>query len=520
MNDLVIQNREWDDPVGNEAHAWWAGWIDGLQQLPTFEFPRCLLPFGLEDTRVELHVFCDASEDAFAAVAYLRSCDVYGNVSVRLACSKTKVSSKRPKTIPKLELHGAVLAARLANNLRRVFRFRIEATFFWTDSLVVRAWITNVAQQFKPFVAVRVGEIQTLTRSREWRHVPGTMNPADMATRASQIVLLNGLWISGPSFLMLERDHWPGDIQVEPTVEEVRAKFLNAHSVRELTVGAKEKDLERALETWIREEPGGTLEGMIVAAQSEMFPEEVQSLHGGSLVPKSSRLLELSPFLDSNGVLRSRGKLSHAQLGYDQRYPVILCPKHPLTKLIIRDSHHRHHHPGVNHGLGILRQEYWILRGREAVKRARRECEHCQKMTARSATQEMADLPKERLASGRPPFYFTSVDLFGPIEALVLRNKIEKRWGSIFACMTTRAVHIEVAPSLSSQDFLNIMRNFINLRGKPHQIYSDNGTNFVGAHNLLVELARKGGQGVLSLEVNNIHWKFQPPGAPHWGGVH
>ncbi|XP_059096083.1 uncharacterized protein LOC131890693 [Tigriopus californicus] len=520
MKELVIQNLGWDDPVSEETRHWWSDWVSGLQDLSAIMFPRCLFPLGLEHTHRELHIFCDASEQAFAAVAYLRSQDDEGNVAVRLAYSKTRVSSKRPKTIPKLELQGAVLGARLAKYLIQTLRIKIHSTTYWTDSQVVHAWITNLAQTYKPFVAVRVGEIQTLTKGTEWRHVPGAGNPADLATRASQRPTLPGLWLSGPPFLLRGVDCWPERKKIEETTEEVRAKFAQTHAVEGPQVGSGAKTLHGAVEEFRVDQPNGTLEEMIVLAQLQMFPEELRALNGGRALSKSSRLLELSPFLDPEGLLRARGRLSQAQVGYDQKFPVVLHPTHPLTKLIVQDNQHRHHHPGVNHGLGLLRQEYWVLRGREAVKTARRECDHCQRMTAHPATQEMADLPQEQLACDQPPFYFASVDFFGPMEVLVSRNKIEKRWGSIFTCMTTRAVDIEAAPSLSTPDFLNVLRNLVSLRGKPHQIYSDNGTNFVGAANLLAELQRKEGPGPTFLDSNKIVWKFQPPGAPHWGGVH
>lgn len=120
---------------------------------------------------------------------------------------------------------------------------------------------------------------------------------------------------------------------------------------------------------------------------------------------------------------------------------------------------------------------------------------------------------------GKPPFYLTSVDFFGPIGVLVLRNKIEKRWGAIFTCMTVRAVHVEIAPSLFTSDFLNILRNFINLRGKPHQIYCYNESNFVWAKNLLESLQYREANEPESVGSTRIQWKFQPPGAPQRGGV-
>ncbi|TRY62006.1 hypothetical protein TCAL_13668 [Tigriopus californicus] len=103
------------------------------------------------------------------------------------------------------------------------------------------------------------------------------------------------------------------------------------------------------------------LEEMIVLAQLQMFPEELRASNGGRGLSGSFRLLELSPFLDPEGLIRAQGRLSQAQVGYDQKFPVVLHPRHPLTKLIVQDNHHRHHHPRVNHGLGLLRQEYWVL---------------------------------------------------------------------------------------------------------------------------------------------------------------
>ncbi|TRY80472.1 hypothetical protein TCAL_13355, partial [Tigriopus californicus] len=134
------------------------------------------------------------------------------------------------------------------------------------------------------------------------------------------------------------------------------------------------------------EHPEATLQDIIMQGQEETFPEELKALMGGRMLSKSCRLLELSPFTDPLGLLRAHGRLSRAQLGYDQRFPVILCPKHPLTKLIVEESHWRRHHPGVNHGLRLLRQEYWVLRGRQTVL-----CEVMGMLNSRPLTYESSD---------------------------------------------------------------------------------------------------------------------------------
>ena len=132
----------------------------------------------------------------------------------------------------------------------------------------------------------------------------------------------------------------------------------------------------------------------------------------------------------------------------------------------------------------------------------------------------MADLPKERLAYQSPPFTNTGVDIFGPIYVTV-RRTTEKRWGFLFTCLTTRAIHVEIVPSMDASSCVMGAERFVSRRGKPAIIWSDNGTNFVGTEkklreniekwnfiNIAVELAHKG-----------IKWRFNPPGAPHQGGI-
>ena len=92
----------------------------------------------------------------------------------------------------------------------------------------------------------------------------------------------------------------------------------------------------------------------------------------------------------------------------------------------------------------------------------------------------MASLPKDRL-QGAAPFSKVGVDYFAPITVKHLRKQ-EKRYGCLFTCLVTRAVHLEVARSLETDSFINALRRLIARRGSRSDIYSDNGTNFVGAH--------------------------------------
>ena len=127
----------------------------------------------------------------------------------------------------------------------------------------------------------------------------------------------------------------------------------------------------------------------------------------------------------------------------------------------------------------------------------------------------MASLPKDRLQVA-PPFTKVGVDYFGPIMVKHSRKQ-EKRYGCLFTCM----VHLEVTKSLEADSFINALRRFVARRGPPSDIYSDNGTNFVGADRELKQSLKEWNQSQIAdfLSQKEIHWHFNPPGSPHFGGI-
>ena len=144
----------------------------------------------------------------------------------------------------------------------------------------------------------------------------------------------------------------------------------------------------------------------------------------------------------------------------------------------------------------------------------------CKKRKRNPIPQRMADLPPARRAIDSPPFSNTGVDFFVPIHVKVLRSRA-KRWGCLFTCLKTRAVHLEVAESLESDSFINTLERFINRRGIPLKIYSDNGTNFKGAEReLREELLKLKEEDVGNFAARKgFTWNFNPPEAPHMGGA-
>ena len=260
------------------------------------------------------------------------------------------------------------------------------------------------------------------------------------------------------------------------------------------------------------------MEALIKIAQSESFKEDVQMLRAKKPIPSRSRLLSLSPKM-TNGLLVVGGRLNYAPLPATTKNPVILCGKHPLTRLLVREYHELYNHPGTNHLLYLLRRRYWIVGARNLIRQQTFSCIVCKRLRAKPLTPKMADLPASRVAPGKF-FDQVGVDYFGPILVKQRRSTV-KRYGCIFTCLKIRAVHIELAENMETDSFILCLRNFIGRRGQPSDIYSDNGTNFVGAERELREGFKRLDQEKIEnfLTKGMTQWHFNPPYAPHMGGA-
>ena len=201
-----------------------------------------------------------------------------------------------------------------------------------------------------------------------------------------------------------------------------------------------------------------------------------------SEIKKTSSLYRLDPFLGQDGLIRVGGQLSKSQeLPEDFKHPVILPRKSFVINLIVRDAHKRVAHAGRGITLNKLRSQYWIGNANSVVRHLISKCVVCRRLRGRAGEQKMADLPEERITPA-PPFTYCGVDYFGPFLIKQGRKEV-KRYGVLFTCLTSRAVHIETADSLETDSFMNALRRFVNRRGPLREIRSDQGTNIVGAKN-------------------------------------
>ena len=229
-------------------------------------------------------------------------------------------------------------------------------------------------------------------------------------------------------------------------------------------------------------------------------------------------MYSLNPFLDAHGLLRVGGRLVNAPVPFEQKHPIILSPSNPLTTLIISNEHLKLMHGGCQAVMASLRRQYWPISCKNTIKSVLRKCIICFRAHPISTEYIMGNLPKARVTPKRA-FYTCGVDYAGPFQIKsILRSKTTlKAYICIFVCFVTKAVHIELARDLSTDAFLNCLRRFVSRRGKCQHIYSDNGTNFVGARNRLNELSRllqnRDFQRNVTdfLAKDQISWHFIPP---------
>lgn len=540
MQSVWQSGISWDDKIKDAEAVTWFEWLDKLRRaLASVSIPRW---YGLELTLVDLHVFGDASEKAYAAVAYLVGTDGFGNRICTMVTGKARVAPVKVVSIPRLELQAAVLASRLAVTVKTELDVKVSNEFLWSDSMTVLRWINSNARDYQKYVSFRLAEIDRITKRSDWHWVPSESNPADEATRLDWPDN-KGMWLSGPPFLCDPQVAWPSGYDTEHAAQEpdperveralvtiketpplidvtrfsswMRAVRVTAHVMA--FVGAC-RAKQRVVLT--RDKLQEAEAFLLREAQARAFRPELDALRAGQALSKSSRLLPLDPMLFEDGLLRVKGRLgASTELSFEEKHPIILDGKCPTTRLLVLHHHVRALHANHETVVNCLRARFWVTHIRPTVKAVVARCQYCRLLCARPSPPKMADLPPVRLNTTRRGFVNCGVDYFGPMEVTIGRRR-EKRWGVLFTCLSTRAIHLELAASLSADSAILALRRLVARRGCPAVILSDCGTNFVGANNELRVALRALDRDVLcdAALARGIDWRFNPPGAPHMGG--
>ena len=347
---------DWDDVLPYAQQLQWSAWFADLQQLNSLSVPRCVHPVPEVDEQ-EIHVFSDASQEAYGTAIYVVSKEG-DERSSQLALARARVAPQaKTQTIPRLELMGALLGLRLVKALCSTMESKIEDVHFWSDSMDVLCWIRNEVRRFQPFVAHRISEIRELTRPEQWQHVPGADNPADAPTRGLSLTDLkeSQLWWEGPKFLLGDGSTWPlkkqfatenydqSELKKAQQKNVFAARAPSAPSWRLNPANFSSCTRLLGVTAWVqrfirvlREKICATSDDLpdeelspdeikeaeklwVQQAQKDSFQDEVEQLQKAKMsgarprkTCRRSTVKQLSPFLDEDGIIRVGGRLQQS----------------------------------------------------------------------------------------------------------------------------------------------------------------------------------------------------------------
>ena len=556
FQDTWKRGLSWDEEVSEDLLQRWQAWTSDLPVIHDHPVPRRILTCSSSDSTISLHGFCDASSVAYGVVIYART-EAPDSISTSLVVAKARVLPTKPITIPKAELSGALLLAKMLKHTIELLHLPIQSAYAWTDSQIVLFWLPKAPSALNRFVANRVATIQELLPAQHWRHVPTSQNPADLASRGvrAEDLLSSELWWCGPKWLTLSPEHWPPPFRSKPPISiySVSIKPSDplppsqlAFIANIVSVRASFFSLVRVL-CYIfrfihncRHPPAQHLSGTLTCteveraksalyrlSQLESYPDAFHAARTLSPLPKGHPLRHFQVKLSRSGHLIALSRVRNPDAPNTAAELVPLSAKSSVARLLLTSIHRAYGHPGTSTLMAILSSSFVISGARNFLKGVSRQCVTCQRVLAQPVTQVMGLLPAVR-STPAPPFANTGVDFAGPVTLRTgyTRKPVHvKSYVSVFVCMATKAVHLELCESLSTPDFLATLRRFIARRGCPNHIFSDNGSNFVGAAEEIRAIRRMADSESYKTDLMNfcnttgLTWHHIPPRAPHFGGL-
>lgn len=547
FQSVVRMKTDWDKEIINEdLKMKWEAWKNQIEKCSDITIDRNIVSIK-SMKRCGLIGFSDGSSSGFGCAVYLRWTNKdESNVETKFVAAKGKVGPINGTTIPRMELSGSLILARLMSCIKSAIKGNIELSeedVLCTDSSTVLNWVNSEAIRYRPYVKNKIIEIQDLHPVKNWRYIPGKKNKAaDLISKGCDVKDLENI-INGPNILKLPLKEWPTLDRVskkeDPIKDEENEEIvitLNSISVKEpvielenyngwmklLRVTAyvmrfckkkKNETTKDSLNNPTEEEMEEAQEYWIKFAQSSM-----KDL-------KEKELMRLTPFVDEKGIRRISGRLKNSPIFDNNRiHPKLLPGDHKISELIVRDIHEKTFHAGHLRVMAECRKKFWIIGLRKLTKSIGLKCVICRWWRKLPLDQFMSDLPSCRITPGYP-FENSSVDYFGPIFIKFGRRAKSKGYGAIFTCMTTRSVHLELATDLTTDTFLMALRRFVSIYGQPKKMRSDNGKNFVGAaaelKKMLKNLQCNHPEKMKLQEFcakNTIKWLFNTPRASHHNG--
>lgn len=542
VQNLWKENQKWDQALTQEQASEWKSIQEQLRLSNVVKTQR---RWEIEfEKEYQLHLFSDASTEAYACVGYLKEKTPNSKI-IHFLCGKSRLSPIKKVTVPRLELMGATIAANLGKTiLEELSDLKITQVFIWTDSMIVLNWL-KTHKMLPIFISNRVKSIQKSLPQAIYKYTPTESNPADLATRttdksADEVVT----WLNGPKWLKSE-GKWPNQPEIKFEIKDLEDPIEEANTVTEVAETESIIKFER-FSNWNR-----IVNSMIyilkfihlmVLKKLQVMPFrllEINELFQKKTSPASKFLKaekylfkiiqqekspskntidNLSLFFDNDGLLRCNTRLVNSDLNPATKYPIYLPKDHFATKLYVLKIHKLLLHASPMTVVISIRAKVWIPNIRTIVKKAVKElCRQCQNKNP----FKMPPFPpfsSNRVINSRP-FETVGIDYFGPKTVKVTQKIETKAWGCLFTCYTTRAIHLEIVYDLSTLSFLQAFRRMISRRGTPSTIFSDNQTTFHLARKAIKVIWQEEKEMQSFASTRGIEWKFITPANPAAGGL-
>ncbi|XP_041366820.1 uncharacterized protein LOC121381553 [Gigantopelta aegis] len=372
--------------------------------------PHTYIPVSLEAVKKrEVHIFSDASEQAIAAVAYLKTTYHEENHHLGFLLGKAKVAPRSGHTIPRLELCAAVLAVDIAELLSKQLDIPLNDFHYYTDSRIILGYIHNQTRRCYVYISNQVQRIRQSSKSEQWRYVSTNSNPADQATRSVHASLMYSCdWLNGPSHLLRigktgektypllepesDKDVRPLVIPLATTVKETFGlhrfeRFSSWKRLLETIAHLKQiaRNLhEKKVTNLNYKNVNSYAEGeqfIIRTVQKEIYSRELNCLKRNEPLPKVSSIVNLCPFIDESGLLRVGGRLNRAELTVGERNPLIIPGHGHIATLLVWHFHEAVKHQGHHFTEGAVRSAgYWITGGKKLISPLIYKCVKCRKL--------------------------------------------------------------------------------------------------------------------------------------------
>ena len=495
----------------------------------------------------QIHVFTDASMQAYGAVLYLvtpKSIQFpQGEVFMIKAKAKIVPLQKNPTqdTMPRWELTSMVVGANLLEfTLDAVPQLADKQSFIWNDNKPSLCWCsqTNIKDTY---VHNRVKNLRERCPRTTIRYVPTLDNPADVLTRdiTAQDLKKCQRWWNATEWITSEKD-WPTTEQVYNLHPPVLPQYANIIGQGDIPVLNMFKDHRfnrslRALACLIRwqtnktgerkyfedtitaQELSDTKTAAVKIMQQNAFPQELRELSNKRVVTKG-RCKKLRLILDHNGVIRCQSRVQFTLLKAPHSAPILMDADSSFTRSYIQNLHVANNCAPLNYTLNAARQEIHAIRLPNLVKSVIGKCKICMRYRAHPYRYpQQPVLPKER-AQVDSPFAACGVDYCGPFTVLEGEDT-KKVWVSLFSCMLTRAIYIVLVDDLKSTTFLAALTELTTRRCQPKVIVSDNMTTYTHGHKVLTHIANQP-QVKKHLGSKGIDWRWVPERAAWSGGLY